>query len=261
LKLKKSNKDFDRKSLYKESFEIKSEIENSGFIRNLSEIYKKIGESYNSDYDKKYTKYLSLYMTLQTMYKSFHWLTSGTAYYSDHKLFEDLYSSVNEEIDVLAEKLVGLFGKDCVNPIISSKIVFENLSKLLDGFSANCDPHDLVAIALYFEIIFLELNNEFYKDVSENGVTLGLDDLIMSNHNSHEQNLYHLKSRFSSQVINRDVDTKDIMKSAEGEAPLYKYKKGGKVYYYTPAQMIAKGIKDIPKGSSPASLSEIIQRT
>ena len=56
-------------------------------------------------------------------------------------------------------------------------------------------------MALYFELLFLELNNNFYQDMKDNGLTLGLDDLIMSNHSKHENNLYLLKSRFSVNTI------------------------------------------------------------
>ena len=46
-------------------------------------------------------------------------------------------------------------------------------------------------------MLFLEINNSFFKDLEESGtITMGLDDLIMANHSKHENNLYLLKSRF-----------------------------------------------------------------
>lgn len=191
----------DRSSLYREAYEIKSEIENGGLKEKMSAIYKKIAEGFENEYDEKYTKYISLYITLQTIYKSFHWLTRGTGYYGDHLLFDRLYDSLTEEIDFLAEKLISLFGRECVNPINSTKIVYTNLETIIGGFDVNCDPSELVAIALYFEILFLEINNEFYKMLQEGEKTMGLDDLIMSNHSAHENNLYLLKSRFSVESL------------------------------------------------------------
>ena len=98
--------------------------------------------------------------------------------------------------------MVSLYGRDCSNPVVSTKIVSNNLEAIMGGFSPHCDPDDLVAIALYFEILFLEINNEFYRSMKDQDkMSMGLDDLVMSNHNTHENNLYLLKSRFSSTRI------------------------------------------------------------
>ena len=169
----------------------------------MSEMYKKIAEGFDCDYDIKYTKYIGLYTTLQTIYRSCHWLTRGTAYYSDHQLFERLYSELTEEIDFLVEKMISLFGRECADPIQSSKVVYDNLNGIIGEFNVYCDPDILVAIALYFELLFLELNDKFYNDMKANGISLGLDDMIMSNHSKHENNLYLLKSRFSVDTIKK----------------------------------------------------------
>lgn len=203
MKIVSSNKRFDRKSLYKEAFEIKKAMDENGFSEKISKIYKNIGENLYDDYDIKYTKYISLYITLQTIYKSFHWLTHGTAYYADHQLFDRLHDTLSEEIDYLVEKMISLYGRKCGEPVETMRIVYENLNSIIGGFNPDCDPDQLVAIALYFEILFLEINNEFYKSMEAEGkLTMGLDDLIMANHNTHENNLYLLKSRFNSVSLN-----------------------------------------------------------
>ena len=131
MKFSKKNK-LDRNRLYKESFEIKAQMEDPAFKDKMSELYKKIAEDFDSEYDIKYTKYIGLYTTLQTIYKTCHWLTRGSAYYADHQLFERLYGEVTEEIDFLVEKMIALFGRECANPITSSKIVYDNLSRYLE---------------------------------------------------------------------------------------------------------------------------------
>ena len=47
-------------------------------------------------------------------YQTSHWQAQGATFYEDHLLFERLYGSVTEEIDALAEKLVGYLGSDSV---------------------------------------------------------------------------------------------------------------------------------------------------
>ena len=207
MKLISNKANFDRNELYKEAFELKKNFEESGFSKKISEIYKNIGENLYGEYDIKYSKYISLYITLQTVYKNFHWLTHGTAYYADHQLFDRLYDSVTEEIDYLVEKMISLFGRECSNPVVTAEIVANNLKSIIGGFTPNCDPDQLVAIALYFEILFLEINNEFYKSMESSGnMSMGLDDLIMANHNTHENNLYLLKSRFNSVSLDSKWD-------------------------------------------------------
>lgn len=203
MKFYKKNNKIDRKELYKEAFKIKAQMENPKFKDKMSILYKKIAEGFDDEYDIKYSKYIGLYTTLQTIYKSCHWLTRGTAYYSDHQLFERLYSEITEEIDFLVEKMIALFGRECADPVTSSKIIYENLSEIIGEFNVYCDPDILVSMALYFELLFLELNDQFYKDMKNSKITLGLDDLIMSNHSKHENNLYLLKSRFSVNTIKK----------------------------------------------------------
>ena len=118
MKLISDKNSFDRNKLYKEAFELKKMLESDGFSEKISQMYKKIGENFYDEYDIKYTKYISIYITLQTIYKNFHWLTHGTAYYADHLLFERLYNSITEEIDYLVEKMVSLYGRDCSNPVV-----------------------------------------------------------------------------------------------------------------------------------------------
>lgn len=114
------------------------------------------------------------------MYQTLHWQTKGSNFYGNHLLYERLYNSVNEEIDILAEKLVGYFGEISVD----SQDSMEKTSKWLKEWSN--DPLDSEKSLQQF----LSTSYEIMKTKKE--LTLGLDDFIMGLANSHETNLYLL---------------------------------------------------------------------
>ena len=138
---------------------------------------------------------------LHLMYQHLHWMAAGDSFYSDHLLYQRLYKKMSKEIDEVAEKFIGLSGTDSVCPIKTTRICSELLSSFYKNFNTNSNANMFSAYALYLEIIFLELNNEFYKKLKEKEISLGLDDMIMSIHNSHEENVYLLKQKFKIQNI------------------------------------------------------------
>lgn len=120
-----------------------------------------------------------------------HWEVKGQPSYGDHLLMERLYNSVEEEIDTLAEKIVGEFGSEAVNQVDQAKYMLQSLM----SFSEK-DP-------IKRSLLVEEMTQDFLKSVynlldSMNTMSLGLDDFIMSIANSHETNLYLLRQRNNS---------------------------------------------------------------
>jgi DNA-binding ferritin-like protein len=120
-----------------------------------------------------------------------HWEVKGQPSYGDHLLMERLYNSVEEEIDTLAEKIVGEFGSEAVNQVDQAKYMLQSLM----SFSEK-DP-------IKRSLLVEEMAQEFLKSIynlldSMNSMSLGLDDFIMSIANSHETNLYLLRQRNNS---------------------------------------------------------------
>lgn len=120
-----------------------------------------------------------------------HWQAKGQPSYGDHLLMERLYNSVEEEIDTLAEKIVGEFGSEAVDQVDQAKYMLQSLM----SFSEK-DP-------IKRSLLVEEMTQDFLKSVynlldSMNTMSLGLDDFIMSIANSHETNLYLLRQRNNS---------------------------------------------------------------
>jgi DNA-binding ferritin-like protein len=108
-------------------------------------------------------------------------------FFSRHQLFSRLYDSVAEELDTLAEKMVGMGGSYCID-----------LTQLVTRTAEICAslPKDdnLVSKALVLENMLQDLlKNQYELMKAEGSLTLGLDDFLMNVANNHETNQYLLK--------------------------------------------------------------------
>jgi starvation-inducible DNA-binding protein len=140
-------------------------------------------------------KYLALMKALQNYYQHAHWISKGEPYYADHLLFERLYGSLNEQIDTLAEKMVGVGGDHfvCVKTVmaITSKILSH-----IPEMDRNTLGYEMVQTSLKLEKMFLSYTKKLYTKMKEDGsLTLGFDDMLMSLYNDHEGNVYLLGQR------------------------------------------------------------------
>ncbi len=132
-------------------------------------------------------KQLSLYLAfLKAMYlihQQNHWETHG---YQQHLLFQRLYENVLESVDDAAEKIVGLFGK------ILSKGLESEIAKQFKLESP--DIKQCVEASLRAEKGYQNLVRKVYDGLKErNELTLGLDDMLMSQANDGETRIYLLQ--------------------------------------------------------------------
>ena len=156
-------------------------------------------EIFESDLDSGYmAKYIALNRAMQLLYQHLHWITKGTAFYGDHLLFERLYKKLTLEIDQVAEKAIGLTDESAACPVSTTGLAHKLLSALLIDFNTSGDASYFVESALFCENAFLNQNDSFYQTLAaRDHLTLRLDDIIMSIHSSHEENVYLLKQRYN----------------------------------------------------------------
>ena len=137
-----------------------------------------------------YPGLMDILATLHAMrvnYQHSHWTSKGPMFFSRHQLFAKLYNSVAEELDLLAEKMVGMGGSYCID-----------LTQLVTRTAEICAslPKDdnLVSKALVLENMLQDLlKNQYELMKAEGSLTLGLDDFLMNVANNHETNQYLLK--------------------------------------------------------------------
>jgi DNA-binding ferritin-like protein len=117
-----------------------------------------------------------------------HWTTKGDTFYGDHLLFERLYNSALESLDLAAEKFMGLFGSDCLDYVLQADLLNKVLLKYkgLEG-----KPLEM---SLAIEKDFIKFSKSIYDSLKESGnLSLGLDDLLMSTASKAEEAVYLLK--------------------------------------------------------------------
>lgn len=143
-------------------------------------------------------------------YQTSHWQVAGSHFYQEHLLFERLYQSVQDEVDVLAEKISGLIG--------SKYVSLQHQVPMMLGFLgswANFPDH--IRRGLLSESVLQDLLKTHYDSLTDSGLmTLGLDDYLMATANSHEGNIYLLqqilnpRAEHIKQGSQQDVDASDI---------------------------------------------------
>lgn len=146
----------------------------------------------------KCSKVAALYVAslkgLSLIHQHNHWTTGGVAFYGDHLLFERLYKSVQENLDLAAEKFMGLFGDECLNYDLQVELLGKVMSKYknLEG-----SPLEM-SLAATKDCI--KLSQDAYKCFEEEGrLTLGLDDMVMSISSNLEEGVYLIQQTLSSE--------------------------------------------------------------
>lgn len=119
-----------------------------------------------------------------------HWQVKGSNFYGDHEMMERIYISLIEEIDTLAEKIVGTYGVEAVNAVEQAQLMANHLLPLAEAHSMNDPIRRALLIEEGLQVVF---KNAY--EMLKGGLTLGMDDFIMSMANRHETNLYLLRIR------------------------------------------------------------------
>ena len=120
-------------------------------------------------------------------YQEAHWKVKGASFYGDHLLFQRLYESTTEQIDALAEKMVGGFGPEAVN----STIILPRFESFLGRWQAVSCLHKR---GLLSEADFQTVVKKVYENLKMMGrLSLGMDDFLMAMANDHETNQYLLR--------------------------------------------------------------------
>jgi len=134
--------------------------------------------------------YLAHLRALYLVHQNNHWETHGNNYYGNHLLLKRLYESVSEMVDEAAEKAMGVFGE----------IENLNISNIAEKFLSNRNsPEDYLKSSLEAEKAFLEVAENLYESLKElDEITLGMDDMIMSQCNNSELHCYLLQQALKS---------------------------------------------------------------
>lgn len=139
----------------------------------------------------KLVKILGFLKALQFHHQAAHWKVTGESFYSDHLLFERLYENLNDDIDTLAEKIISFFGEQAIDPLVLIKLSHYFVHKAYQE-----EPECIISRSLLMEENLQEILEDFYS-ATEEALSMGLDDFIMSLAGEHEEHIYLLRQRLS----------------------------------------------------------------
>ena len=134
---------------------------------------------------------------LNIMHHTHHWTCKGDSFYGDHKLFGQLYTAIQDEIDKMGERVIGLGMTDNVN----MSLQVSQLTRLTQGYgmlSSIPQPNELALRSLVAEKNFLICVALTAEQLKEQGMlTRGLDNMLQGIEDLHETHVYLLKQRVS----------------------------------------------------------------
>lgn len=132
--------------------------------------------------------YIASLKALVLIHQHNHWTSKGSNFYGNHLLFERIYNSALEDLDLAAEKFIGIFGVECVNYDLQAELLNKVLLKYKNAAS---DP---VTMSLSVEKDFIKFSKESYNCFEAEGkLSLGLDDMLMAISSTREGSVYLLQ--------------------------------------------------------------------
>lgn len=142
----------------------------------------KLAQKKTSEASNILCSYLAMQRTMYLVFQHTHWKFNK---YGNHLLFERLYKDVIELIDATAEKIIGIFGNEA--------LAHDEQLEIITGMYNKYKSDDHMKNSLDVTKDFLIVSKRVYDQIKEmNDMTLGLDDMIMSQSNEVEEYIYLL---------------------------------------------------------------------
>jgi DNA-binding ferritin-like protein len=139
--------------------------------------------------------YIASLKAMALVHQHSHWTTRGIAFYGDHLLFERLYNSALKDLDLAAEKFIGLFGDEVLDYDLQADLLHKVLLKY------NSLEGSPLEMSLATEKDFLKFSKDAYNCFEDDGkLTLGLDDMVMAIASQREESVYLLQQALKGNV-------------------------------------------------------------
>lgn len=125
---------------------------------------------------------------LSICYKTAHWLALGKNFYGDHLLFQRLYEDISDEIDSVAERMVGMMGDAAIADMEPIKLL-SVAAKIISSYP-KCDGQN---------ISLLDAEKMFQASIISvlkcSADAPGLENLLQGIADKHDEHLYLLQQR------------------------------------------------------------------
>ena len=173
-----------RKKSIKESL-----LDNREYFEDMAAIIQHCLKLYPNQEYAELGVFLAFLRALTIVHQSHHWQTYGANFMGDHLLFERLYNETNAEVDVVAEKAVGVGGIELTNYFAQ----LHQIQHFLDGVAKG---EALTTESRRAEIMLLVSGELILESLNQKGIlTTGIEQAIGNVLDLHEGHLYLLQQR------------------------------------------------------------------
>ena len=142
-----------------------------------------------------FRQWIGMHRAMTAWFHAAHHVTKGTGFGGDHvNLYGEIYTKLDEDLDGIIEKGIGLTGDETLaDPVSSLSLAATLLSQ--QPASANQDAETIANNA--FKVIkhYVSAIESTYTQFEAAGMSLGLDDLLQGLANQYETYVYLLQQR------------------------------------------------------------------
>jgi len=142
-----------------------------------------------------FRQWIGMHRAMIAWFHAAHHVTKGTGFGGDHvNLYGEIYTQLDEDLDGIVEKGIGLTGDETLADPVSSLSMAASLLAQQPA-SANQSAEAIAANA--FEVIkyYVDFIEKIYSQFDSIGMSLGLDDLLQGLANQYETYVYLLQQR------------------------------------------------------------------
>ena len=142
-----------------------------------------------------FRQWIGMHRAMIAWFHAAHHVTKGTGFGGDHvNIYGEIYTSLDEDLDQIVEKGIGLTGDESLADPVSSLSMAAGLLAQQPA-SANQDAETIACNA--FEVIkyYVKSIESIYAQFEACGMSLGLDDLLQGLANQYETYVYLLQQR------------------------------------------------------------------
>lgn len=134
--------------------------------------------------DNKLQTLAGYLLGLKLMHHAHHWQTYGTGFLSNHEMFAKFYEQTDKDLDVIAEKIVGMGKREDTN--------YFQLLKIAEEFLTKCsDDKSIIVNSIVGEKTMMDLAKELAIIFGDSG-EVGLEQAIGNIVDIHETHMYML---------------------------------------------------------------------
>lgn len=163
--------------------------------KDSSLIFEQLMQQWSSVPNPELSIVLVVSQAVALLHQTNHWIACGKSYFSDHKLYEELYADLFDYVDQLAEKAVGL-GIDH-NVDLHSRL--QAVSKIISELyvPSGVPNNDILAErSLAGEFMLSRIINHAIKSMQNLGsLTHGVSNLLEQLSDARESAIYKLRRR------------------------------------------------------------------